>query len=161
MSLADFALDTDLTAAITASETLDGDKDDSNEIELPIGGNTGDILSTDGAGIYSWIPNTSTDDQNVQGSIFDLASETLTIGIEGGTSENVSLADFALDTDLTAAITASETLDGDKDDSNEIDLPIGGNTGDILSTDGAGTYSWIPNTSTDDQDATQVLLNLH
>ena len=100
-----------------------------------------------------------TDDQNIQGSSFDLASETLTVGIEGGASgEDISLAELALDTDVAAAITASEAADGDRDDTNEIELPGGGNNGDILSTDGAGTYSWIPNTSTDDQNATEVAI---
>ena len=118
-----FATDADVLTAIAVSEGADGDRDDTNEIELPSGGNIGDILSTDGAETYSWIPNTSTDDQNIQGSSFDLATETLTIGIEGGASENVSLAEFALDTDIAAAITASEAAHGDRDDTNEIELP--------------------------------------
>ena len=68
------------------------------------------------------------------------------MGIEGGASEDISLAEFALDTDVAAAITASEAADGDRDDTNEIELPGGGNTGDVLSTDGGGNYSWIANT---------------
>ncbi|SHH02040.1 hypothetical protein, partial [Flagellimonas flava] len=36
--------------------------DDTNEIELPTGGTNGQILSTDGSGVYSWVDDE--DDQN-------------------------------------------------------------------------------------------------
>ena len=43
--------------------------------------------------------------------------------------------------------------DADSDPSNEIELPTGGTNGQILSTDGSGSYSWInDNTGTDNQD---------
>ncbi len=35
--------------------------------------------------------------------------------------------------------------DADNDPTNEIELPAGGTNGDLLSTDGNGTYSWISN----------------
>ncbi|MDP2528102.1 hypothetical protein Q8W31_18625, partial [Maribacter dokdonensis] len=34
-------------------------------------------------------------------------------------------------------------VDGDNDDENEIELPEGGNNGQVLSTDGSGTYTWV------------------
>ena len=49
-----------------------------------------------------------------------MTGETLTIGIENGNNQDVSLATFALDADVTAAIAASDALDGDTDDMNEI-----------------------------------------
>lgn len=140
VDLSSFALESELTAAIAASDAADGDTDPNNEIELPAGGNNGDVLATDGAGTYNWVSSTSTDDQNIQGSI--LTAETLTIGIEGGNPQDVDLSPFALDTDVAAAIAASEASDGDTDPNNEIELPAGGNNGDVLSTDGVGNYSW-------------------
>src|SRR5690606_30851380 len=45
---------------------VDGDPDPSNEIELPAGGTPGQILSTNGAGAYTWVDDnggTDTDEQ--------------------------------------------------------------------------------------------------
>ncbi len=149
VDLSSFALDTDVTAAIAASDAADGDTDPNNEIEIPAGGNNGDFLSTDGAGNYAWTATIDTDAQNIQGS--GLVGETLTIGIQNGTSQNVDLSVFALDTDVSAAIAASDAADGDTDSNNEIELPAGGNNGDVLATDGAGNYSWAASTNTDNQ----------
>ncbi|MEQ8217488.1 MAG: hypothetical protein RH981_04580, partial [Arenibacter sp.] len=45
----------------------DLDPDPSNEIELPAGGNPGQILSTDGSGVYTWVDdNGGTDTDNQQ-----------------------------------------------------------------------------------------------
>ncbi len=57
-------------------------------------------------------------DQNIQGSL--LTGELLTIGIERGSSQNVDLASFATETELAAAITASEALDDDTSQINEL-----------------------------------------
>jgi hypothetical protein len=62
-----------------------------NEIELPTGGTNGQVLKTDGAGNYSWVNQSiNTDNQNIAGSI--LTGTNLTIGIEGGTSQDVDLS---------------------------------------------------------------------
>jgi len=62
-----------------------------NEIEIPTGGNDGDVLRTNGLGDYSWINQTiNTDHQNISGSI--LTGTDLTIAISGGSSEVVDLS---------------------------------------------------------------------
>ncbi|SFR92467.1 hypothetical protein SAMN04488010_3795, partial [Maribacter stanieri] len=72
-----------------------------------------------------------TDEQNIAGSI--LTGDVLTIGIEGGNNQDVSLATFALDTEVATAIAASDTADGDKSDTNEIQ--------NITSTNGSVTVT--------------------
>ena len=54
-------------------------------------------------------------------------------------------ADFADNVD--------DVNDADADPTNEIELPTGGTNGQVLSTDGSGTYSWVDdNGGSDDQD---------
>jgi len=72
-----------------------------------------------------------TDEQNIAGSI--LTGDVLTIGIEGGNNQDVSLAAFALDSEVATAIAASDTADGDTSDTNEIQ--------NITSTDGSVTVT--------------------
>jgi hypothetical protein len=59
-----------------------------------------------------------TDDQNLESAI--LTGSDLDINIEGGNDVTADLAALATDAELLAAITASETLDGDISDTNEI-----------------------------------------
>ena len=62
-----------------------------NEIELPEGGTSGQVLETNGAGNYSWVNQTiNTDNQKIIGSV--LSGTNLTIGIEGGNSQMVNLS---------------------------------------------------------------------
>jgi len=76
---------------ISSTDNVDDlDADPNNEIELPIGGVNGQVLQTDGAGNYSWISSTGSDDQNISGS--GLSGSILTIGIENGTNETVDLS---------------------------------------------------------------------
>jgi hypothetical protein len=44
----------DGTSWVAQDGSADADTDPANEIELPVGGNSGDVLQTDGAGGYSW-----------------------------------------------------------------------------------------------------------
>ena len=130
VNLSDFALDTDVATAIATitiastdtpnsiSAGTDGgalyddpDDDPNNEIELPTGGNNGQILSTDGAGNYTWV-----DDQATGTIVSSDTPNSISAGTDGG-----ALYD-----------------DPDDDPNNEIELPTGGNNGQILSTDGAG-----------------------
>ncbi len=97
----------------------DADADPTNEIELPNGGNNGDVLQTDGAGNYTWVaPSAGAETDPVYGA-------SPAAGITNITNWNNKL-----DTEL------------DGDPTNEIELPNGGNNGDMLVTDGAGNYSW-------------------
>ncbi|TVZ15216.1 hypothetical protein [Maribacter sp. MAR_2009_72] len=130
VSLATFALDSEVATAITASETADGDRSATNEIQ--------NITSTNGTVTVARTNNDfdlsvtgGTDDQNIEGSV--LTGEVLTIGIEGGNNQDVSLATFALDSEVATAITASETADGDRSATNEIQ--------NITSTNGTVTVA--------------------
>ncbi len=78
----------------------DGDSDATNEIELPTGGTNGQLLSTDGSGVYTWISdNGGTDDQNIANLAFDNTTNILTVGIENGTSQTIDLSSLVNDAD--------------------------------------------------------------
>jgi len=69
----------------------DADFDSTNEIELPTGGTTGQVLSTNGTGVYSWIAdNLGTDTQNITESSFNASTGDLVIGIQNGTSQTLN-----------------------------------------------------------------------
>ncbi len=159
------------TADITANTTLinnhitnDNDTDDTNEIELPddSAANSGDVLATDAAGNYSWITPSLTDTNDFINA-GTLNVESLELTGSGGSGATVNLAPFALETEVATAIAASEALDNDTDDTNEIELPddSAANSGDVLATDAAGNYSWItPSlTDTDEQTVDEFQLN--
>lgn len=108
----------------------DNDADPTNEIELPSGGNNGQLLSTDGSGTYTWVSaGASSDNQDIQNLAFDNSTNILTVGIQNGTSQTV---------DLSILLN-----DADSNPTNEIELPSGGINGQLLSTNGAGVYSWV------------------
>ena len=143
VSLATFALDTEVATAIASSDIADGDKSDTNEIQN-ITSTNGSVTVTPSATGNDFdlaVPGSS-DNQNIDGSI--LTGDVLTIGIEGGNNQDVSLATFALDTEVATAIAASDTADGDKSDTNEIQiLTIAGN---VLSlSNGGGTATIVGN----------------
>ncbi|WKX77196.1 hypothetical protein [Zobellia laminariae] len=94
-------------------------------------GAVGQVLTTDASGQTVWGTGggSGTDEQNIEGSV--LTDQLLTIGIENGTGQDVDLSSFATEVELTAAVAASA------------ELPTGGASGNVLSTDGAGVYSWI------------------
>ncbi len=85
-------------SALTGIDVNDADYDPNNEIELPVGGNTDQVLSTDGNGIYSWTDNTAGPEgpQGIQGTnglpgingtdgVDGLNGETGAQGIQGET----------------------------------------------------------------------------
>ncbi len=75
---------------LTSFTEVDGSV--TNEIELPTGGNNGQILSTNGTGTYTWVnDNSGTDNQNISGSSFNATSGNLVIGIQNGTNQTVNL----------------------------------------------------------------------
>ncbi len=121
----------------------DGDTDPTNEIELPSGGTSGQLLSTDGTGNYTWVnDNMGTDNQNIQNLAFDVNTNVLTVGIENGSSQTV---------DLTALLN-----DADNDPNNEIqDLSLNAST-NILTITNNGSATSIDLSSyldnTDNQD---------
>ena len=90
---------------------------------IPNGGTNGFVLSTDGSGALSWITNDDADND-----------PTNEIELPTQTGESGKF----LTTDGTAVAW--------QDVPNE--LPTGGTTGQVLSTDGSGVYSWANQTAT-------------
>ncbi len=118
--------DGDLTDETTVQEALNAldvnSTDDQNDSEVPLLTPTdfdGDLTDeTTVQEALNAIAGSSSDNQNIAGSV--LTGQTLTIGIQNGTNQNVDLSDFALETEMNAAITASAALDNDKSNTNEI-----------------------------------------
>jgi len=130
-----FATDAELATAITASEALDLDIDDSNEIQvLSLTGN--DLELSNGGGTVT-LPGAD----GVVSAIAPSATGFDVTGANGGFNGSVDLdAIFATDAQLATAITASEALDLDIDDSNEIQvLSLTGN--DLELSNGGGTVT--------------------
>jgi len=101
-------------------DVADNDNSPTNEIELPSGGSSGQVLSTNGSGTYSWVAQTTDTMQPIT--------------ISDGTGVTIDVAD------------------NDNSSTNEIELPSGGSNGQVLSTNGSGTYSWVnAGVDTDDQ----------
>ena len=92
-----------------------------NEIELPTGGMSGQVLQTDGSGVYTWVNQTADTDTDTQ------LTETQ---VDGFVANNGF---------LTAEVDGSIT--------NEIELPTGGMSGQVLQTDGSGVYTWVNQTA--------------
>lgn len=64
----------------------DADADPNNEIELPAGGTNGQVLSTDGSGIYTWInDNGGTDNQDLSltGNLLSLTNDGTPVDLSG------------------------------------------------------------------------------
>ncbi|CAL2093899.1 Head domain of trimeric autotransporter adhesin [Tenacibaculum sp. 190524A05c] len=85
---------------------------------IPNGGTNGYVLATDGAGVFSWVSNSDLD-----------ADPMNEIELPAQTGESGKF----LTTDGTSVSWQNVP--------NE--LPIGGTSGQVLSTDGSGTYNWV------------------
>jgi len=108
----------------------DGDSDPTNEIELPTTATNGQVLTWDGT---NWVAQNAPSGADNWGTQVVQTSGTNISG--DGTSANPLII-----------------TDGDSDPTNEIELPTGGVNGQVLSTDGNGTYTWVnDNSGTDDQ----------
>ncbi|KGK28671.1 hypothetical protein EL45_19600, partial [Cellulophaga sp. E6(2014)] len=78
---------TDDSAGNYTVNYVDGDKDDQNEIELPTGGTNGQVLATDGSGVYTWVdadsgPQGIQGEKGVQGEKGDTGDQGIQ-GIQG------------------------------------------------------------------------------
>ncbi|WP_139063674.1 hypothetical protein [Flagellimonas eckloniae] len=95
------------------------------------------------------------DSAGVTANAGNIATNTTDIATNAGgiTTNAGNIATNA--TDIANHIAA----DDDTDDTNEIELPTGGTSGQVLSTNGSGTYSWVDDTNDDDQTAGEVDLN--
>ncbi len=90
---------------------------------IPNGGTNGYVLATDGSGVLSWVTNDDLD-----------ADPTNEIELPTQTGESGKF--------LTTDGTAVSWLDVPNE------LPTGGTSGQLLSTDGSGVYTWVSQTAT-------------
>ena len=156
-----FATDSELSAAISASETGDEDKDDTNELNtsLDLDGTTLEVTDAGGTLSVDLNPQFATDselsaaisasetndedkdDTNELNSGLDLDGTTLEVTDAGGTLSVDLNPQFATDSELSAAISASETNDEDKDDANELNTSLDLDGTILEVTDAGGTKS--------------------
>ncbi|RKN78407.1 hypothetical protein D7Z94_19510 [Ulvibacterium marinum] len=129
--LSALATDLELAAAITASEGLDNDTDDQNEIQAITSTDNSVTITQTGDDFDLSVAGGGTDNQNLGAAT--LTGSDLTINIEDGNPTTADLSALATDLELAAAITASEGLDNDTDDQNEIQA--------ITSTDNSVTIT--------------------
>ncbi|MFP4458290.1 MAG: beta strand repeat-containing protein [Candidatus Zixiibacteriota bacterium] len=160
--------------------TIDISEVNTDEQDLSLSGNTLNITDGSGVDLSPFMDNT--DDQNISGSGFDSGTNTLTIGIEDGTSETVDLS--VLDnagtddqniqgsgltgTTLTIGIEDGSNQDvdlsalvddDDADPSNELQtLSIDGTGHEITLSDGGGTV--IIDVDDDDADPTNEIQDI-
>ncbi|MGB5271248.1 MAG: hypothetical protein WBN52_12150 [Eudoraea sp.] len=149
----------DLSALATDAELAalsidDADANPTNEIQNITSGDGSVAITPAGIG-FDLSVAAGSDDQNIQGS--GLAGELLTIGIEGGTGEDVNLAAFALETEVTAAIAVSDAADGDTDDTNELQNITSGDGSVTIASAGIG-FDLSVTGGSDDQNLTSAIL---
>ncbi len=141
----------------------DADSDPTNEIELPSGGTNGQVLSTNGSGTYTWVTdNAGTDNQDLSltGNTLSLTNDGTPVDLSGylDNTDSQNLSNTIAGSNVTVNIsggtgTTFSINDADSDPTNEIELPSGGTNGQVLSTNGSGTYTWVTdNAGTDNQD---------
>jgi hypothetical protein len=88
-----------------------------NTYTLPASrGTNGQIMQTNGTGVVSWVNPTAvftdTDNQNIQNLAFNAGTNILTVGIENGTSQTVSLASLATGGDITSVFAGNGLTGG-------------------------------------------------
>ncbi|CAM1345177.1 C1q-like domain-containing protein [Tenacibaculum amylolyticum] len=113
---------------------------------LPVGGTNGQILRTNGSGIYSWVNDAVNDADSDPTNEIELPA--------GGTNGQV------LRTNGSGVYSwANDAVnDADNDPTNEIELPVGGTNGQVLRTNGSGVYSWVNDAVNDaDNDPTNEI----
>lgn len=116
--LATLTTDLELAAAITASEALDNDMDSANEIQAITSTDASVTITQTGDDFDLSVVGGGTDNQNLETAT--LAGSDLIITIEDGNPVTADLTALATDAEVTAAIAASDALDLDKDNTNEI-----------------------------------------
>ena len=122
---------------------------------------TTNILTLEDGGTVDLTPYLeNTDDQQIMDFSLDSATNVLTITLEDGGTQTVDISTVSTDDQnlSSSVITANEIVgiqienginttidirDADADPTNEIELPPGGSDGQVLSTDGFSTYSWV------------------
>ena len=129
--------------SITGGNTVnisvdDADSDPVNEIELPVGGTNGQVLSTDGSGTYTWInDNGGADTQDLS---IDAAGTTISLVDGGNVTINANDADSVIGNEYNTGVSFDGT--------------------NLVVTDGGGNQSVdISGLDTDNQNLTGASLD--
>jgi hypothetical protein len=134
---------------------------------LPSGGTSGQVLSTDGAGNYTWVNDkegaTLPNHPGIDGQVLSVDGNGQYIWVQGlpsggSAGQVLSIIDFGkfvLPTWVNlipSGGAAGQVLSTDgsdnyswADDKEGTTLPPGGTAGQVLSTDGTDQYSWVDN----------------
>jgi hypothetical protein len=144
----------------------DADADPNNEIELPVGGTSGQVLETDGSGVYTWVNQTVDTDTQLDETAVDAFVANngyLTTEIDGSITNEIELPiggtnGQILKTNGSGVYAwVNQADDADADPTNEIELPTGGTNGQVLKTNGSGVYTWVNQADDADADPTNEI----
>ena len=150
------ATDLELAAAITASEGLDNDTSDTNEIQAITSVDNSVTITPVGTNDFDLSVAAGSDDQNLTSAV--LTGTDLEIAIEAGNPTTADLGALATDLELAAAITASEGLDNDTSDTNEIQAITSVDNSVTITASGDDFDLSVAGGSTDDQNLTSAVL---
>ena len=126
------------SAVVDLSSLQDADSDPTNEIELPSTAVTNQVLTWDGT---NWV------------------AQNAGAGADNWGNQVVQVSGTNISGNGTTASPLAVT-DNDSDPTNEIELPTGGTNGQLLSTNGSGTYTWVSdNSGTDNQNIANLSFN--
>jgi hypothetical protein len=126
-------------AELAASDAVDGDMDDTNEIQdISTSGIAGNITLSSGSTINLNVNDADASTTNEVNTGMSLSGTTVQV-TDANSTQGVDIGGtFATDAELAA----SDLADGDKDDTNEIELPTQtGQNGNFLTTNGTAP-SW-------------------
>tara|TARA_B110000467_G_scaffold82794_1_gene74662 strand:+ start:723 stop:2399 length:1677 start_codon:yes stop_codon:yes gene_type:complete len=121
-----------------------------NELNV-VDGMSGQVLSRNSSGELEFI-NVATGDPTMGGALFGLSSNAQIVAGAVGTTEIASqavttaeLADGSVNGDkIAASVILGQTIADNSVGIAELDVTDSGNSGDVLSTNGAGVLSFIP-----------------
>ncbi|MGJ8739011.1 MAG: hypothetical protein ACSHXE_20555, partial [Zobellia laminariae] len=135
---------------VTGTE-VDGDITNEIQTVASADGSVDVVRTGDDFDLSITIPANNDNDATNEFQDLSLTGDNLTLS-DDPTATAIDLSDYRETVVGTNDITVTDNglgnftvdyVDGDKDDQNEIELPTGGNNGQVLSTDGTGTYNWI------------------
>ncbi len=144
----------------------DADSDPTNEIQDLSLNTTTNILTITNNGtptnidLTPYLDNTDNQDLSLTGNTLSLTNDATPVDLSGylDNTDSQNLTNTTAGSNVTVNIsggtgTTFSINDADSDPTNEIELPTGGTNGQVLSTNGSGTYTWVTdNTGTDNQD---------
>ncbi len=151
----------------------DNDSDSTNEIQDLSLNTTTNILTITNNGtptsidLTPYLDNTDNQDLSLSGNTLSLTNDGTTVDLSGylDNTDSQNLSNTTSGSNVTVNISGGSSTtfsinDADSDPTNEIELPTGGTNGQVLSTNGSGTYTWVnDNAGTDNQNISGLAFN--